>query len=184
MNLWFRLLAVLIACVFRPRLGVTDRSVLRFRVWPHDLDINIHMNNARYLALMDLGRFDLIVRAGLWRAVLRHHWQPVLAGSVVRFRRPLRPFQRFTLSTRMIAWDEKWMYLEHRVESAEGLACQALMRGAFVGKGGVVPPLQVVEAAGYRGPVPPLPAWVGSWRDLDGAFEQVPVSPVEQGEAA
>ncbi|EPY01652.1 thioesterase family protein [Magnetospirillum fulvum] len=185
MNLWFRLLAVLVASLFRPRLALTDSSVLRFRVWPHDLDINIHMNNARYLALMDLGRLDMILRGTLWRTVLRERWQPVLAGSVVRYRRPLRPFQRFSLTSRLIAWDERWLYMEHRVETAEGLSCQALMRGAFVAKGGVVSPSAVIAAAGFSGPSPAIPAWVGSWREMDIAFEQTPAEPpVEQGEAA
>ncbi|CCG41464.1 thioesterase family protein [Magnetospirillum molischianum] len=185
MNLWLRLLAVLIASLFRPRLGLIDLSVLRFRVWPHDLDVNVHMNNARYLALMDLGRLDMIIRGKLWRTVLRERWQPVLAGSVVRYRRPLRPFQRFSLTSRLIAWDDRWIYMEHRVETEEGLSCQALMRGAFVGKNGVVPPSKVIEAAGFSGPSPKVPAWVESWRDLDTAFEQAPAElPVEQGEAA
>ena len=32
------------------------------RVWPNDLDTNAHMNNGRYLTLMDLGRFDLMTQ--------------------------------------------------------------------------------------------------------------------------
>ena len=45
------------------------------------------MNNGRYLTLMDLGRADLVIRSGLWRAVLRHGWAPVVSAVKIRFRR-------------------------------------------------------------------------------------------------
>lgn len=174
MNLWFRLLKVLIASLFRPRLGFTDESELRFRVWPNDIDINIHMNNARYLAVMDLGRFDLIARCGMWRLMFRQRWQAVIGGALVRYRRPLRPFQAFTLKSRVLCWDEKWIYIEHRVEADGALACHTIVRGAFLRSGSVVPPAEVAEALGSTVAAPMVPRWVGQWRDMDGAFEQQP----------
>ncbi|HBU98209.1 MAG TPA: thioesterase, partial [Thalassospira lucentensis] len=56
MNLIFRLIRVLILSLVRSRLDPLDPSVLHFRAWPFDLDINVHMTNSRYFALMDLGR--------------------------------------------------------------------------------------------------------------------------------
>lgn len=168
MNLWFRLLKVLILAVLRRRLSMTDQSVLRFWVWPNDLDINVHMNNARYLALMDLGRFDLILRGGLWRPMARKGWQAVIGGALVRYRRSLKPFQRFTLRSRMLCWDERWIYIEHRIEAEGGVpACLAVVRAAFLDQGGIVPPVRVAEELGFSGPVPPVPAWAGQWRDVD-----------------
>lgn len=182
MNLWFRLLKVLVCAFFGPRLTLTDVSMLRFRVWPNDLDINVHMNNARYLALMDLGRLDLIARGGMWRAVLKQRWQAVIGGALVRYRRPLKPFQRFTLTSRLLCWDERWLYIEHRIESAHGPACLTLVRGAFLRGGAIVPPAEVACAAGYDGPTPPVPDWVAQWRATDdNAFEQQPaVVPVQE----
>lgn len=173
MNLWLRLIKVLVAALFRPRLAMTDTSMLRFRVWPHDLDINVHMNNARYLALMDLGRFDLIVRAGLWRPMFRKRWQAVIGGALVRYRRPLKPFQPFTLASRMLCWDERWLYIEHRIEAAGVPACLTLVRAAFLKDGTIVPPQRVAAELGHVGPVPAVPAWVGQWRRADeSAFEE------------
>lgn len=167
MNLWFRLLKVLVAALFRARLAMTDRSVLHFRVWPNDLDINVHMNNARYLALMDLGRFDLIARCGLWRPMVAKRWQAVIGGALVRYRRPLAPFRRFTLTSRMLCWDDRWIYIEHRIEAAGVPSCLAVVRAAFLDGGSIVPPPRVAAELGFRGPVPPVPAWAGQWRDVD-----------------
>lgn len=170
MNLWLRLLRVLIGALFGAPVGLLDASRLSFRVWPTDLDPNIHMNNARYLALMDLGRVDLMARSGLLRMALKRRWQPVLGGSAIRYRRPLRPFQRFTLATRLLSWDDKWLYIEHRVETAGGLAAVAVVKGLFLGPGGPVPTADILAA---HGPVPPTapPAWATAWRDLDSALD-------------
>lgn len=44
MNLWFRLLLLMIQSLFRPKLAAPfGMSRLQFRVLPNDLDSNLHM---------------------------------------------------------------------------------------------------------------------------------------------
>lgn len=134
MNLWFRLLQLVVASYFRPKLDPTaEASCLDFRVWPHDLDTSMHMNNGRYWTLMDLGRADLIIRSGLWGAVLRHRWAPIVNAARIRFRRELRLFRRFRIETRIVAWNDTFIVMEHRVlttgrSGREILAAVALAR--------------------------------------------------------
>ncbi|AWM88202.1 thioesterase family protein [Microvirga sp. 17 mud 1-3] len=118
MNLWLRVLHLIIASFFRPRLDpVRDVSRLSFRVWPHDLDTSLHMNNGRYWTLMDLGRTDIMIRSGLWRAVTRNGWVPVVSAGKIRFRRELRLFQPFVMESRIVTWAETWVVIEHRLVS-------------------------------------------------------------------
>ena len=175
MNLWLRMLGVLIGMLFRPRLGYLEESVLRGRVWITDLDLNIHMNNARYLAVMDLGRFDHILRSGLMRVFLRKRWRPLLGAAAVRFRRALRPFEAFTLHTRFVGWDDRRGYYEHWIEVEGAIACHALMWVAARGKDGRVAPDAIARAMGVDGPSPPLPDWVQHLRDLDPALDAAKV---------
>ena len=70
MNLYIRLIIYLIKSLFRNQMDVLETSHLRFHVWPNDLDFNMHMNNGRYLTVMDLGRFDLMIRTGLMKKAL------------------------------------------------------------------------------------------------------------------
>src|SRR3990170_2263282 len=68
MNLWLRLLWLFVSAPFRPKLEMPGgTSILRFRVWPHDLDLSLHMNNGRYLTIMDQGRLDVMVQSGFLR---------------------------------------------------------------------------------------------------------------------
>ncbi|ROR34107.1 thioesterase family protein [Inmirania thermothiophila] len=158
MNLWLRLLWLLgVRGWLRPRVGLLEPSVLALRVWPGDLDLNGHMNNARYLAVMDLGRLDLLRRAGLLGTVLRRRWRPVLGAAAIRFRRPLAPLARYALVTRVAGWDEKWFYLEQRFERGGDLCAAAWVQGLFAGPRGRVPTAEVLAAAGHRGASPALP---------------------------
>ena len=137
MNLWLRLIALIVASAFRPRLDpAREVSRLSFRVWPHDLDVSMHMNNGRYWTIMDLGRADLLIRSGAWRSVLRHGWTPVVSAGKIRFRRELRAFRAFTLETRIVAWAETWFVAEHRIiatarDGSEILAAIALLRAGL-----------------------------------------------------
>ena len=83
MNLWLRLLWLLLTARRRGPVSLPrESSTLNFRVWPHDLDLSFHLNNGRYLTLMDLGRLDTMVRSGLWREVMRHKWTPIASAII------------------------------------------------------------------------------------------------------
>ena len=144
MNLWFRLIWLLLTTRFRPRLDLPgEASVLPFRVWFHDLDTSLHMNNGRYWSLMDLGRTDLMLRTGLWRAVLRNRWVPVVNAGSIRFRRELRLFRSIRLETAILCWTDQWLVIRHRIlatgrDGKEIVAAVALVRAALYDRAGRV----------------------------------------------
>ena len=164
MNLLLRLITTLLGARRRSRLGPLDESVISLRVLPTDLDANMHMNNGRYLSIMDLGRFDLTVRNGLLGATLRRGWRPVVGSVVIRFRRSLDPFQRYALRTRAICWDEKWIYLEQRFEREGELAAIGLVKALFLGKSGPVATRDVFATVGFTGDSPPMSETIDLWR--------------------
>ena len=135
MNLWFRILWYLLNIRARPHLVLPgDVSALRFRVWPTDLDTSVHMNNGRYLTLMDLGRLDIMVSSGLWRAVLRYKWTPIASGILIRFRRELRLWQRLRLETRIVCWEGATVVMEQTFFIVGGsYDGQIAARGLFKG---------------------------------------------------
>ena len=162
MNLPMRLLAVLLAARSRPRLGPLDVSRIELRCWLDDLDLNGHMNNGRYLSLMDLGRWDLVLRNGLGALAVKHRWRPIVGSAAIRFRRELRLLQRFTLETRFSAWDEKWVYIEQRFLVGPRVHAEAQLRGLFRGPKGNVRPAALLAALGETElRSPPIPAGFG-----------------------
>jgi acyl-CoA thioesterase FadM len=149
MNLWFRLLWWLLTWPRRGRLGPLDKSSLSFTVLPTDLDVNLHMNNGRFLALMDLGRLDLLARSGLVGVALKKKWRPIAAAITIHYRKPLQPFQRFQLETRILGWDEKWFYIEQVFLRGSTPLAQAWFKGLLLGPNGRIHSAEVLAAAGF-----------------------------------
>ncbi|MGL4406701.1 MAG: acyl-CoA thioesterase [Notoacmeibacter sp.] len=158
MNLFFRLIWVLVAgFLSKTRTSIMDVHRLSFRVLPNDLDTNMHMNNGRYLTIMDLGRTDALIRSGLVKSVISEKWMPVIAGISMIYRRSLAPFERYTLETHLIGWDEKWVFMEQAFVRQNGdVAARAYVKATFLKKGQRVPSADIAEAANYYGPSPAL----------------------------
>lgn len=178
MNLWLRLLAFLLTSRRRPALALPgDASVLDFRVWPHDLDLAMHMNNGRYLTIMDLGRLDILIRSGLWRVILRHRWTPIASGIQIRFSRELRVLDRFRLETRLLAWDDTRVVMEQVFVIASGarkgqVAARALFKGGIYDRAvrSFVPVARMMQEIGVLGPNPAQSPEVAAFLAADDAL--------------
>lgn len=155
MNLWLRMLLLLLHLRRRPAIDLLDEVVVAMRVLPTDLDAFGHMNNGRYLTLMDLGRLALMQRTGLLGTVRRRGWTPLVRGIEIEYLRPLGPLQRFRLHTRLISWDGKWLYLEQRFTAGDTLHARAHVRGLLRGSEGNVPTAKLLAALGQAERQPP-----------------------------
>ena len=80
MYVWARLARVVLTARRRGPYRPGGESRLSFRCLPTDIDPNIHLNNARYLMLADLGRLDLFFRSGLMRLNRERGWAPMMGG--------------------------------------------------------------------------------------------------------
>lgn len=160
---FLRMAKVVGAATARAPLAPLDESVVSFRVWPGDLDNNGHMNNGRFLTMMDLGRWDIVTRTGLLKVLVKRRMYPVVSAATIRYRRSLDAFQRYELRTRILGWDDKGFYVEHRFEREGETHALAVIKGVFLGPAGKVAPADIVELMQPGTPSPPLPAWVATW---------------------
>jgi len=174
MNLIFRFLIVLIRARFRPKLEPMEESVVRFRVLPNDIDFNLHMNNGRYLTLMDLGRLDYVARIGLLRIMLKNKWAPVVATVAMRYRVSLKPFERYTLHTSVVCWDEKWVYMEQRFMRGDKLAAQAYVKCVFSTGKRTIRPREIIAAAGRELRSPHMPPAIEALKLAEGLAGEKP----------
>lgn len=152
-----RLIKTFAAAVTGRSLNLLDVSIIHMRVWPNDLDPNLHMNNGRFLTLMDLGRFDLILRTGLGRICLKNRWRPLVGSVKIQFRRSIGPFKRFELKTRILSWDDKWIHMEQCFITHPREAARARLRFLFSGPNGKVPTSAILKELNFEGDPPPIP---------------------------
>ncbi len=155
MNLYLRLLLLWLATLGRPAEPRYMVSRLALRVWPNDLDLFAHVNNGRYLTLMDLGRLHIAMRSGLLKAMRKHRWHAAAEAIEIRFRRPLKLWQRYELVTEIVDWDEHWLLFEQRFESAGKVHARGLVKAQLRRGRERVPVAAVLELVGMQGEAAP-----------------------------
>ena len=133
MSRWLRILVTLIRARFRGTVHPQQETSLGFRVWPTDVDLTV-MNHAAMLAIMEMGRLDLMCRTGFLRHARKNRWHVPMASISVRFVKSLKRFQKFEVKTKILYWDEKWVYIRHGIVREDKIVAIALAK-ATVKKG-------------------------------------------------
>jgi len=167
-NVWWRtLLTILRAKVRLRRNGPIEPTAVgrvRLRTLPTDIDLLGHMNNGRYASLFDLGRFDLLVRTGMWDLVNARGWYAVVASETITFRKSLGLWQRFTVESRLQGHDDKSVYMIHRAVVGGEIYAEMLVRARFLRRsGGIVPLDELFEALHRPDDLPAMAPWVAQW---------------------
>ena len=166
MKLFLRFFFLLVTAFKRDQCEARGPCNSSFRVYPNDLDLNGHVNNGVYLTYADLGRLDLLLRAGYFGKILKHGWYPVVVAQTIRFYKSLKLFQRFTIETQVIGWDEKNVLIQQRFERNGQLLALAVVNARFLSrKGGSVTTADLLAFLEITETSAPLPAWVEEWRD-------------------
>ncbi|WP_285726929.1 acyl-CoA thioesterase [Psychromicrobium xiongbiense] len=183
MHLLLRTLFHLIFSATKEPLGLWERSTLRMRAWLTDIDVAGHINNGMYFSLMDLGRIDLLIRAGIWKPMRARGWMPVMSAETITFRKSVTLWTRFSLETRLLGFDGKAMIFEQCIVVDGEIYVRAHMAMRFVANRR---PVDNEELAALIGDSPEghqVPDWVGQWRSstaLPGARQPAPYSPAER----
>lgn len=134
------------------------------RVWPNDLDMNFHVNNGRYLALADIGRLHWFVRTGALGVARQKKAFPLVGDAIAKFRRDLKAFQTFEIHTRLIGWDDKWGFIEHRFVRNHRVIGVVAVRGIFKGPDGPLDPGLLLTGLAHATPSPQLPEWANCFQ--------------------
>jgi acyl-CoA thioesterase FadM len=149
-----------------PAIAPLATDTLHLRVWPNQIDFNLHLNNARYLSIMDYARVHLLARGGVLTPVFKARWAPVVGAVWISYRRSLPLWASYELATRLVAWDNRWFYMEQIFTGKDGLVAVGWVKGALVGKSGAVNPQQVMDLVEPGIVSPPIPEGLETLNDL------------------
>ena len=162
---YLRLVKVMLSSRNEGKPDPFKESVLALRVNVWDLDIFLELNNGRHLTLMDLGRFHLGKSAGLFEVLKEYKWGLMVAGVNVKYRHRLKYGQRFTLSTRLIDFDDRWFFFHQQIKVGEKVCSQALVKTAVTSREGLVPTIKMREAMGIESWQPEKSEWIKDWEN-------------------
>lgn len=122
-------------------------SVLHRRVRIGDIDNNLHMNQAVYAEVFELGRAHWMVATGAWRRWRAAGANPMVARQTLTYRRELKPLQRYRVETRAVALDGRLVQLQGILAVEDRVHTLADVRLLLVGPDGVLGPDEVAAVA-------------------------------------
>lgn len=162
MYVWARLLSVMATARRRGPYRPGGESRLAFRCLPTDIDPNLHLNNARYLMLADLGRLDIFARSGLMKLYRERGWVPMMGGVQSVFVREIRLWSRFEVVSSIETWDGTEVIGRHKfiLDNGETAAMVLTTAGVYdMRNRRFLPISEVVAALGVDAtPRPPTDA--------------------------
>ena len=161
MNIWIRILMTLGRSLFQSKIEPTAVLKTEMMVGLTEADLTL-VSNARYLLFMEVGRLELMLRTGVFRNARQHGWLPLVVAQTIRYKSPLKRFQRFTLTTRLAGWDEKWFFVEHKIERRGRLMAFGLVKCCFKGTEGVVAPASALADLNVPASTT-VPAYAVAW---------------------
>lgn len=125
MSYRLRLLLRIISWLTQPRFDVTKEYRGEYRVWPTEAELSV-VENAKYGYFLVLERFRIIFCSIMWKICMKRGWTAVMGTQIYKVKRPLHRWQKITIITKPLSWDDKWFYFEQRIESSGKLVCSAL----------------------------------------------------------
>lgn len=170
MNLYLRFFFLLLKRIYiKTPQDVFTPCHTSFIVNPLDLDLNFHMNNGRYLSIMDLGRLDLMLKGKIFWHLVRKGYYPVVTSESIRFRKSLQLFQKFELISHIESWDEKDFYMSQKFIQNGELIAEGHIKGRFKQRGrkGSVPTKATFKEIGATYTEPHLSALAIKQKEIE-----------------
>ena len=133
------------------------------RVWPTDLDLNRHVTNGRYFSMGDIARTDFTFKTGAHKVAWQHKAMPVVGDTWGKFRKELKLFQSFEIHTKLIAWDDKWFFIQHQFVRKGRLFGMVVVRGLFRTRKNNVPPGEFFKEMAVDSSSPEWNEWLAQW---------------------
>ena len=171
MHMIFRTFIIFLKKRFFVKKPFNEITLIKMRVLPTDLDLLMHVNNGVYFSFMDFGRWDAIFRNGVYDLSRKKGWYSVVAGETIRFRRSLKLWDKFTLETKILGYDEKYFFIRQRFLLKGELMASGLVKVRFLKKtGGTVSTTEVMDEFKDQQLVNEAQELAREWLDIDGRF--------------
>lgn len=79
------------------------------------MDGNGHMNNVKYMKYLERGRVELMVQTPWLTLTYAQKAQTLIANAEINYIKELKPFQAFSVETRINAWNDRYVFVEQLI---------------------------------------------------------------------
>lgn len=118
---------------------------------PMECDFYLHKNNVTYFTELDVSRAELMTK--IFQKLLiegkKYAYIPV-ANVFTNYLKEIKPFEIYNVSSRIICWDEKWIYVVSRFTKKNNTVLCSFSLTKYVLKDGrkTIPPREALEFCG------------------------------------
>lgn len=166
MNLFIRCLRIILMARLGAKRAFTEDFTSHFMVGLHDLGWRDHLPNYRFLSFMELGAFHFFHGARL--ALSGKYNSRMIAAQEVIYLQPIRPFQKIEMKTRLIGWDEKYLYFQHDFRAKGKLKAVGLVKEICLKGGKKVSPQELLGELEKKTPV--IESWLKNHQQIRDSF--------------
>ena len=119
-----------------------------------------------YALYMGLARWNLLFNSEFRNAALKHAWVPVTTKETINYKKSVRAFDRITLITRIVFWNERRFYMEHIFYVKKEICAIAYVEGLVRGPKGHLKPIEAFKTMGVERESAALPENLKGWINL------------------
>ncbi|AQZ10475.1 YBR096W [Zygosaccharomyces parabailii] len=119
-------------------------------VSPFECDFYLHKSNSTYFEELDFSRSSLMTKILQKLALEKGIPYIPVANVFTNFLKELKPFERYQLTSSILCWDEKWIYVISKFTKKQGTVFCSISLTKYVLKEGrkTVPPRTALEYCG------------------------------------
>ncbi|XP_014252735.1 protein THEM6 [Cimex lectularius] len=157
--------------LFQKKFKVTDTLTLYGFCFTQDLDLVFkHMNNARFVRDLDFARFHFYDRTGLYEEMVKRKTDALQAATNIRYRKVIPIFTFYRIETKMIYWEDRSVYLEHKFVTNDDFIRAIVLSKATMKEAPVDEVMEALEA----GPRPELTKDLDFWiKSMEASSEKL-----------
>ena len=164
---FLRLTKAFIKSMLTKRIKIQDKTIISMRCGVGDIDPYFEMNNGRYQQLADLGRFNHGFRTGFYKKARSENLYFTVVGVSAKYRYRIPFGKNFTMTTKIIHSDEKWIYYLTDFSHNNRVSTSLLARTGVLRAGKLVRPNEVEEIFQMKLTKYQVPEWVELWIKSD-----------------
>jgi hypothetical protein len=96
-------------------------------------------------------------------------WRFTVAGSSIRYRKRVTVFNQLKVNTRLLGWDDRFLYFQQSMWKKNEPISSILIRSAVTDNNGIVESDRFAKVINYKGPELILPNWAKDWSRAESA---------------
>lgn len=161
-----RFILVMLKSFLSRKRNLSEDFILKFWAIPFlDTDLKLLFTQT-YSQYMGLARWNLLFNSEFRTVALKKGWVPVTTKETIAYKRSIRAFDRVSLVTKIVHWNDRRFYIEHVFYVKNEARAVAYVEGLVRGPKGHLKPDEAFKAMGVNRASDPLPENLQGWIDL------------------